>query len=165
MSTRKFFKNMWLVLYFYWPELLNVRWPCVFGFTFTRQHQHGFINWMLSQVLSSSLGRGRGGLEKAEALCQSSRSCQAPLGSQLSLAESCSPASPPPQDTQASRRLGRGTWGLPGLWELREGAPHRPRVQKTVWPVARNHGWPLRAIPIARTTEEPFSCPFPSLTT
>lgn len=73
------------------------------------------------------------------------------------------PAVLPPQDTQAGRRLGRGLRGLPRLWELREGASCRARVQKTVWPVARSHGWPLRAVPMARTTDQPFSCPVPGL--
>lgn len=65
-------------------------------------------------------GARQRGLEKAEqALCQSSRSCQPSWAPSSAWLGPPAVLPPPPQDTQASRRLGRETWGLPGLWELR----------------------------------------------
>lgn len=107
---------------------------------------------------------GQSGMEKEEALCQFLGSCQAPLGSQLSLAgSSCSlpllhrtlrPAEGWAEGSGACQHSGNSGK------ELHAGHA----VQKTVRPMVRNSGWPWRAVPMVKTTDEAFSCSVPGLT-
>lgn len=99
---------------------------------------------------------GNLGVEKEEALCQPLGSCPAPLHFQLSLAEfPCSPASPPPQDTQASRRLGKGFWSFLWLCALNSlilchlPFPRIYLIKRCSWKSFRDTGWSLgkKAIP------------------
>lgn len=107
---------------------------------------------------------GQSGVEKEEALCQSLGSCQAPLGSQLSLAgSSCSlPLLHRTLKPEEGWPVGSGACQHSGNSGKELHASHA--VQKTVWSVARNYGWPLRAVPMAKTTDEAFSCLVPGLT-
>lgn len=104
--------------YFCWLDVLNIRWPCIFGFVFAKQYQHVSMNWMpcvLSWAAWVEVDGGGGTMPALRLLLSPSwllaQPCQIVLPSSLS-------ASPPPQDNRrVDRLLGPArTLGTQGFW-------------------------------------------------